>query len=106
MRLISDSLIILMAFIILIAFTRLLIICHPFILKNLYFNLFSFRLFVSRLLTMVHDVYVSGKEDAEHGYIDLSELKAAIGQIKGIGENRLNEIMDVIQNFVDNAEKK
>ena len=55
---------------------------------------------------MVHDVYVSGKEDAEHGYIDLSELKAAIGQIKGIGENRLNEIMDVIQNFVDNAEKK
>ncbi|MEI2987893.1 MAG: hypothetical protein V8T22_02345 [Oscillospiraceae bacterium] len=47
-----------------------------------------------------------GKEDAEHGYIDLSELKAAIGQIKGIGENRLNEIMDVIQNFVDNAEKK
>ena len=33
-------------------------------------------------------------------------LKAAIGQIKGIGENRLNEIMDVIQSFVDNAEKK
>ena len=57
MRLISDSLIILMAFIILIAFTRLLIICHPFILKNLYFNLFSFRLFVSRLLTMVQEGY-------------------------------------------------
>ncbi len=53
MRLISDPLIILMAFIILIAFTRLLIICRPFILKNLYFNLFSFRLFVSCLLTMV-----------------------------------------------------
>ena len=52
------------------------------------------------------DVYTSGKEDAESGYIDLSELKAANGQIKGIGENRLNEIMDVIQNFVDNAEKK
>ena len=33
-------------------------------------------------------------------------IKAAIGQIKGIGENRLNEIMDVIQSFVDNAEKK
>lgn len=42
-----------MAFIILIAFTRLLIICRPFILKNLYFLLNSFRLFVSNLLTMV-----------------------------------------------------
>ena len=42
-----------MAFIILIAFTRLLIICRPFILKILYFLLNSFRLFVSRLLTMV-----------------------------------------------------
>ena len=58
------------------------------------------RVQLEKILT---DVYVS---DAEHGYIDLSELKAAIGQIKGIGENRLNEIMDVIQNFVDNAEKK
>ena len=61
------------------------------------------RVQLEKILT---DVYTSGKEDAESGYIDLSELKAAIGQIKGIGENRLNEIMDVIQNFVDNAEKK
>lgn len=61
------------------------------------------RVQLEKILT---DVYTSGKEDAESGYIDLSELKSAIGQIKGIGENRLNEIMDVIQNFVDNAEKK
>lgn len=61
------------------------------------------RVQLEKILT---DVYVSGKEDAESGYIDLSELKSAIGQIKGIGENRLNEIMDVIQSFVDNAEKK
>lgn len=61
------------------------------------------RVQLEKILT---DVYTSGKEDAESGYIDLSELKVAIGQIKGIGENRLNEIMDVIQNFVDNAEKK
>ena len=59
------------------------------------------RVQLEKILT---DVYVSGKEDAESGYIDLSELKAVIGQIKGIGENRLNEIMDVIQNFVDNAD--
>ena len=59
------------------------------------------RVQLEKILT---DVYVSSKEDAESGYIDLSELKSAIGQIKGIGENRLNEIMDVIQNFVDNAD--
>lgn len=59
------------------------------------------RVQMEKILT---DVYTSGKEDAESGYIDLSELKAVIGQIKGIGENRLNEIMDVIQNFVDNAD--
>ena len=59
------------------------------------------RVQLEKILT---DVYTSGKEDAELGYIDLSELKAAIGQIMGIGENRLNEIMDVIQNFVDNAD--
>lgn len=52
------------------------------------------RVQLEKILT---DVYASGKEDAESGYIDLSELKAAIGQIKGIGENRLNEIMDVIK---------
>ena len=43
-----------MGFIIVIAFTRLLISCHPFILKILYFRLNSFRLFMSSLLTMVH----------------------------------------------------
>ena len=52
-KLILDSLIILMAFIIVIVFTWLLISCHPFNLKILYFTLNSFRLFVSRLLTMV-----------------------------------------------------
>ena len=54
-KLILDSLIILMAFIIVIVFTWLLIFCHPFNLKILYFTLISFRLFVSRLLTMVQN---------------------------------------------------
>ena len=44
-----------MAFIIVIVFTWLLISCHPFNLKILYFTLNSFRLFVSRLLTMVQN---------------------------------------------------
>ena len=37
--------------------------------------------------------------------LDLYELKAAIGRIKGIGESRLNEIMNVIQSFMDKAEE-
>ena len=60
-KLISDSLIILMAFI--IVFTRLLIFCHPFNLKILYFTLNSFRLFVSSLLTMVQNCPVSPAGD-------------------------------------------
>ena len=48
-----------MAFIIVIVFTRLLIFCHPFNLKILYFTLHSFRLFVYRLLTMVHKYALS-----------------------------------------------
>ena len=48
------------------------------------------RVQLEKILT---DVYVSGKEDAEHGYIDLSELKAAIGQIKGIGEFYLDLVI-------------
>lgn len=62
-KLISDSLIILMGFIIIIVFTRLLIFCHPFNLKILYFTLNSFRLFVSSLLTMVQNCPVSPAGD-------------------------------------------
>lgn len=53
---------------------------------------------LQRLLTTV---YVSGKRDEESKAVDYDELKAAIGEIKGIGENRLNEIMSVIQSFMD-----
>ncbi len=53
---------------------------------------------------MLTNVYVSGKNDAESACIDFDELRTAIGQIKGIGESRLNEIMDVIQSFMENTE--
>lgn len=56
---------------------------------------------LQRLLTTV---YVSGKRDEESKAVDYDELKAAIGEIKGIGENRLNEIMSVIQSFMDKTE--
>ena len=53
-RLKSESSIISMDSITVIAFTQLLIICHLLILKNLYFILNPFRIFVSKLLTVVH----------------------------------------------------
>ena len=56
-----------MAFIIVIVFTRLLIFCHPFNLKILYFTLFSFRLFVSSLLTMVH------KDDIQENILSIAK---------------------------------
>ena len=79
-----------MAFIILIAFTRLLIICHPFILKNLYFNLFSFRLFVSRLLTMVQcllsklhsDQHIEVELQMDELDLTAAESKATYEEIK------------------------
>jgi len=53
---------------------------------------------------MLANVYVSGKNGAESACIDFDELRTAISQIKGIGESRLNEIMDVIQSFMENTE--
>ncbi len=53
---------------------------------------------------MLANVYVSGKNDAQSACIDFDELRTAISQIKGIGESRLNEIMDVIQSFMENTE--
>lgn len=53
---------------------------------------------------MLTNVYVSGKNDAESACIDFDELRTAIGHIKGIGESRLNEIMDVIRSFIENTE--
>lgn len=60
----------------------------------------------AQLEKVLTSVYVSGKGDAESKSIDFHELKAAIGQIKGIGENRLNEIMSVVQGFMDKAESE
>lgn len=59
---------------------------------------------LQKLLTSI-SIYVSGKRDEESKAVDYDELKAAIGRIKGIGESRLNEIMNVIQSFMDKAEE-
>ena len=57
-----------------------------------------------QLQKLLTSIYVSGKRDEESKAVDYDELKAAIGQIKGIGENRLNEIMSVIQGFMNKEE--
>lgn len=43
-------------------------------------------------------IYAMGAEDNKG--VDLELLRERIGQVKGIGETRLNEIMGIIEEFV------
>lgn len=52
--------------------------------------------------TVLTDIYHQGAESVEAVSVDLDELRKAIGSINGIGEKRLDEIMDVIEKFVAN----
>lgn len=45
---------------------------------------------------LLNDIYYMGVRDAAADSVDMDTLRAKIGEIKGIGESRLNEIMDVI----------
>lgn len=45
------------------------------------------------------DIYKSANE-AHKGAIDLDKVKEEVGKIKGIGENRLNEIMSAIERCI------
>lgn len=60
-----------------------------------------------RLSEFLKNVYMNGKNDNEAVEVDMELLKSELGKIKGIGENRFNEIMTVIQTFLgkdnDNA---
>ena len=47
------------------------------------------------------DIYANGAEEALKNNsvpLDMEKLRKEIGKIKGVGENRLNEIMAVIEN--------
>lgn len=58
------------------------------------------RLTMEQTLQSVFNV---GFEDAmklKPSVMDLSVIRSEIGKIKGIGENRLNEIMKVIEAYV------
>ena len=47
------------------------------------------------------DIYRQGAESVETSSVDLGELRKAIGSINDIGEKRLDEIMRVIDDFVN-----
>lgn len=44
----------------------------------------------------LNDIYYMGVRDASADSVDMDTLRGKIGEIKGIGESRLNEIMDII----------
>ena len=50
-----------------------------------------------RMQEVLTNIYNQGVQSAEVASVDLSTLRTEIGKIKGIGENRLNEIMTVIE---------
>ena len=54
----------------------------------------------NELSRTLNNIYEMGKEDAMKGIeavdIDMDRLRSQIGAIKGIGETRLNLIMEII----------
>lgn len=54
----------------------------------------------NELSKTLNNIYEMGKEDALNGIepvdIDIEKMRSQIGEIKGIGETRLNQIMDII----------
>ena len=57
-----------------------------------------------KMQTVLTNIYKQGAESVETASVDLDELRKAIGNINGIGEKRLDEIMQVIERFVNNGE--
>lgn len=58
----------------------------------------------SELNQFIHNIYNTGKKDAleeiETSEISLEQIRAEISEIKGIGETRLNQIMDIISKSI------
>lgn len=44
----------------------------------------------------LNEMYVVGAESVKAINVDMEALRTDIGKVKGIGESRLNEIMDII----------
>ena len=54
-----------------------------------------------RMQEVLKNIYNQGVESAGVASVDLNEMRTAIGKINGIGEKRLDEIMNVIEQFVE-----
>ena len=54
-----------------------------------------------KMREVLTNIYMQGVDSVESVSVDLDELRKAIGAINGIGEKRLDEIMAVIENFVN-----
>lgn len=57
-----------------------------------------------QMQTALTDIYMQGVNSIQTTSVDLEKLRTEIGAIKGIGENRLNEIMAVIEKYTTNTE--
>lgn len=66
--------------------------------RNLYRQIKSMD--KNELSRTLNNIYEMGKEDAMKGIeavdIDMDKLRSQIGDVKGIGETRLNMIMDIV----------
>lgn len=72
--------------------------------RNLYRRIKSMdRVELSRVLNNIYD---QGKQDAGAVSMDENELKIRLSKINGIGENRLNAIMQVIDEYIDEIKNK
>lgn len=49
----------------------------------------------------LNDIYYMGVKDATADSVNMDSLREKISSIKGIGESRLNEIMDVISREIN-----
>lgn len=54
-----------------------------------------------QMQNVLTDIYRQGAESVETSSVDLGELRKAIGNINCIGDKRLDEIMRVIDIFVN-----
>ena len=54
-----------------------------------------------KMQEVLTNIYLQGVQSVETTSVDLDKLRDEIGKINGIGEKRLDEIMDVIESFVN-----
>ena len=52
----------------------------------------------------IAEIYKEAEERYSETAVDLDQLRTEIWQIKGIGENRLNEIMAVVERNLNDSE--